>query len=277
MALNYEQIQHRGIITDAIDENYNNAVYDIRIGKIITMKGEEVDTYTIPPQGMIVVVSKERLTIPSDIVGYAHIRTGLSSRGIMAINIGIIDPGYSGNLASTLLNFGKDAFSLQAGERFLRTTFHAVQPVLPDRSADSKSVEYSVYLDRKKMEALKYMDEKFMSFDKEVSNSINKKFENIVRLSSFISVSFALLTFTISSIVKQTNPETTEGYEYQLKAEQAKYQVLEMEIKLLNRRLDLQPRLLPVSRPVAVVPPTQQTQPPADSLALPLPKSQPPN
>lgn len=110
MIQNYEQIKLNGIITDVAEGNYNNGVYDIRIGKIITMKGDEVTTYSIPPQGMVVVVSKEKIKMPANIVGYAHVRTSLSSKGIMAINIGIIDPGYSGNLSSTLLNFGKEDF-----------------------------------------------------------------------------------------------------------------------------------------------------------------------
>ena len=239
MILNYEQVRQKGILTGSVGGNFNNAVYDIRIGKIITMTGDEVTTYRIPPQDMVVVVSTEQLTIPADIVGYAHVRTSLSSKGIMAINIGIIDPGYSGNLSSTLLNFGKADFLISEGDKFLRTTFHAITtPVAVDKLSSSKSLDHEHYMDRKKVETQKYMDEKFMSFDKEVSKSINKKFENFLRYTSLISACLAFLTFTINIIYNKIKPDPTEGYEYQLKINQAKYVLLENEHHALQARID---------------------------------------
>ncbi|RYE54312.1 MAG: hypothetical protein EOP48_12605 [Sphingobacteriales bacterium] len=241
MALNYEQIKQQEILTDIAEENYNNAVYDIRAGKILTLKGKEVDEYEIPPQGMVVVVSMEHLTMPSDTIGYAHVRTSLSSKGIMAINIGIIDPGYSGKLASTLLNFGKEPYPIKAGDIFLRTTFHQLNPVTNDKLSvvkTEKSMDDKTYLTNKKFESLKYMDETFMSFDKEVKKSMTKVFDNLLKYAGGFSASLALLTFTINFIVGKLNTDPADGYEYQLKINQSKYELLESQFRSLQVKID---------------------------------------
>jgi deoxycytidine triphosphate deaminase len=245
MVLNYEQIKQKNILTGHIEDNYNNAVYDVRIGKIITMKGDEVDTYKIPPQGMAVVISQEQLAIPANIVGYAHVRTSLSSKGIMAINIGIIDPGYCGNLSSTLLNFGKEEFSIQSGERFLRTTFHELNSVAIDKLATSKNAIYEQYVVTKKVEALKYMDEKFMSFDKEVKLAINKSWESIIKYAGGVSATVALVALTITLSIFLINyiynifkTDSSESYKYQLQLNQSKYELLEHKYESLQSRLD---------------------------------------
>ena len=256
MILNYEQIKQKAILTDTVESGYNNAVYDIRVGKIVTIKGDEQDEYEIPPQGMIVVISREHVTVPVDIVGYAHVRTGLSSKGIMAINIGVIDPGYTGKLASTLLNFGKEPFKMKVGDTFLRTTFHPLQRVDTDMSLvvqKEKSMNDVNYLITKKFEASKYMDETFMSFDKEVRKSIRNVLNDIIKYAGGFSASLALATFCINFIVNKCTKDPTEEYKYELRINQLKYNELDKEYNLLQRRIDSVTKLLPVepNRPVA--------------------------
>jgi len=234
MILNYEQVKEKGIFTEAVEGNYNNAVYDIRVGKIITMKGGEVGSYKIPPQGMVVVVSTEQLTMPTNVVGYAHVRTSLSSKGIMAINIGILDPGYTGYLSSTLLNFGKEGFLIQKGDSFLRTTFHLLQSVEVEKPHKSKSLTPEHYMDKKRGEALKHMDEKFMSFDKEVSKAIGNAVKTFVGYASVISATIALFTYSYNILF----PGPVKDYEKQLKTNQIDYSLLEREHRSLRVRMD---------------------------------------
>jgi hypothetical protein len=97
------------------------------VGTIIAPGGRLKDTFTLPANGMVEVVSKERIELPDDVCAYAFVRTTLCNQGVLAINIGIIDPGWKGLVSSTLINFGREEVKIAPGETFLRITFHEFQ------------------------------------------------------------------------------------------------------------------------------------------------------
>lgn len=197
MTLNYEEILVRNIINNGIIGNYNNAVYDLRVGKIIKLDGEEVDSYEIPPRGLLVIISEETLHMPLDVVGYAHVKTSLSTIGIMAINIGIIDPGYSGLMSSTILNFGRSNVKISKGDKFLRTTFHTINNPQKVNSEENK-IDPNLYNYKQKALSLKHLNEKFLSFEEEVQKAIWGSIINFVKYGSMFSFSIAFITFCLS-------------------------------------------------------------------------------
>ncbi|HWZ44247.1 MAG TPA: hypothetical protein VNW97_12280 [Candidatus Saccharimonadales bacterium] len=129
--LNGDQIKTLGLIENDVASSYRAASYDLTIGKIIVPgegRPKEYDEFIIPPQGMVEVISAERVKLPANIAGYTTLRNGLSSKGILAISVGIIDPLYQGLMSSTLINFSRSPVSLSTGLFFLRTTFHEYSP-----------------------------------------------------------------------------------------------------------------------------------------------------
>ena len=54
-------------------------------------------------------------------------KTSLCREGILAINVGVVDPGWEGPLSSLLLNFGSDSYALRPGDTFIRLTFHRIE------------------------------------------------------------------------------------------------------------------------------------------------------
>ncbi len=40
-------------------------------------------------------------------IGFAHVKTSLTKRGILATHTGIIDPMYDGYMSTLLINYGK--------------------------------------------------------------------------------------------------------------------------------------------------------------------------
>jgi dUTPase len=80
----------------------------------------------LAPQGIAAVVSREVVKLPPDICAYVSVKTSLCREGILAINIGVIDPGWEGPISSLLLNFGKDSYQLRSNQAFLRLTFHTI-------------------------------------------------------------------------------------------------------------------------------------------------------
>jgi deoxycytidine triphosphate deaminase len=129
--LSGEQIKERSLIQNDNPNSYRAASYDLTVGRIIApaqpaiLAGEAV---TIPAQGMVEVVSAERVKLPEDIAGYTLLKNSLSNQGILAISIGIVDPLYEGLMSSTLINFSRSPISLRPGDPFLRLTFHEYSP-----------------------------------------------------------------------------------------------------------------------------------------------------
>jgi deoxycytidine triphosphate deaminase len=101
--------------------------YNIRIGSINIGDKDFIETdWNIDVNGLVVVISKEKITLPNDVVGYAHIKTSFSQEGLLAINTGIIDPGYEGHLSTVLINYGRKPHKIKINDEVLRLTFHKI-------------------------------------------------------------------------------------------------------------------------------------------------------
>lgn len=132
MMLNKDEVIQRGLIVGGCSrESMPDVGYNLRIATLIG-KGSDGktetydDDFNLDPSGVAAVVSKEIVKLPGDICAYASVKTSLCREGVLAINIGIIDPGWEGQISSFLLNFGKDPYRLKSGEEFLRLTFHSL-------------------------------------------------------------------------------------------------------------------------------------------------------
>lgn len=142
MILNNEQIEAAGIVFAANDELRRSTTYDASIGEFI-LDGQclEGDTYRLPPRGIIWVVSKETFKFGNSHTGLATLKTTLTHKGILALNVGVIDPGFEGPLATALVNFSRTTVKLQRGSPFFRvlvaehTPASIFKPVIEDRHA----------------------------------------------------------------------------------------------------------------------------------------------
>ena len=124
--LSGDQIRERKLINNAVESGFRAASYDLHIEKLIKPDGAVTDSYSVPPQGIVEVVSRERLNIPDNVVGLAMVKTSLCNYGLLALNIGIIDPGWNGPISSFLINFGRNNRLLTKGEVFLRISCHSL-------------------------------------------------------------------------------------------------------------------------------------------------------
>jgi deoxycytidine triphosphate deaminase len=168
MLLNGDEIKKRHLIQNDSADSSRAASYDLRVGKIMTGSGEEVTTFVLEPQGMVLVISKERLKLPKTIAGYATVKTALCHDGVLATNIGILDPGYEGLASSYLINFGKTDFALAVEQPFLRLAFHefttwADAPPAPSRQDTD-------YVNDRRHEVVKSMPETFLDLATNVRN-----------------------------------------------------------------------------------------------------------
>jgi deoxycytidine triphosphate deaminase len=113
-------IVHNGSVAAQQDSTYNATVNEI------LAEGEVVSAseYRLPKRGVVWVVSKEEFELPDDVTGMATLKTTWTHDGILALNVGIVDPGWHGPLAAALVNFSDKPFVIKKGAQFLRVAFH---------------------------------------------------------------------------------------------------------------------------------------------------------
>lgn len=144
---------------------FKAASYNPRIGKILTPKGDELTTYVLPPLGTVEVVSIEEFRLTGDVAGYATVKTSLCNNGILAINIGLLDPLWKGPISRTLINFGRHAYLLQAEAEFLRITFHEYLPQKDVPKPSAPILSHQEYVADRKQKVLQHLSETFLDLE----------------------------------------------------------------------------------------------------------------
>jgi deoxycytidine triphosphate deaminase len=182
MLLNWQEINSLGIFKEGSysDECFTNANYNLRVDKIIVLEnsnGEDLSLYTLPPRGMVFVISKEVFEMPENVLGYTTVKNGLSLQGIMAVNVGIVYPLYQGPISSALINFGKKNVTIRRNEPFLRMTFHKFQTPSVQKN---KIVTYNPqnYFISRRDTAYAYLDGTFLSLNSikdEIYDEVKKR------------------------------------------------------------------------------------------------------
>jgi dUTPase len=136
MLLTKNEIANKGIVLGAQPAGVRETTYDATVGTILSdgspIAGNE---FTLKSRGVVWVVSAEEFRIPSDNTGVATLRTSWAHEGVFALNVGLLDPGWKGPVATALVNFGKKDFVVRKGEGFLRVLFltsamTAAQPMI---------------------------------------------------------------------------------------------------------------------------------------------------
>lgn len=112
--------------------------FDLTIGKIFDHDGKEVDgPFTLEPGHMVQVVSAEVFNLADDVTGHVTYKTTLTRIGIWALTVGIVDPGWKGPVATSLLNFSRNSYTIHSGDSFLRVSFFEHATVSSDRIRDT--------------------------------------------------------------------------------------------------------------------------------------------
>jgi dUTPase len=194
-----KEIEGLELVANATSNQYRSSSYDPTIWKIITPDGEEVDSYKLPPMGIVEVISKERFRIPKEICCLAHVKTSLCNEGLLTLNTGIIDPGWNGRVSSFILNFGKDDRLVLQGGVFLRVTFHRMssldaQTVLDLPEEDPQS-DQSYIADRRRNIVERFAPE-FLNLQKIVKSTVAETFDKYRQvLIYYVPVGALLLAF----------------------------------------------------------------------------------
>lgn len=191
-----EDIKNAGIVINLDDASLRSTSYDLRVGQIITSDGKTHRSHVLKKQGLIKVISQERIELPPDICGTVLIKTGLSDRGVLALNIGIIDPSYKGKVASYLINFSDDQQPINSGDHFLRVIFTRI---------DGKSVfdrPFSIsdhaYWSRNQISMVTGFSDTFLNYEKIIEDFVDRSVEKYKgTVLSYVSVAAFVLALLV--------------------------------------------------------------------------------
>lgn len=147
--------------------------------------------FILEPQGMVRVISAECIRMPNNVIGYALVKNALSNNCVLAINTGIVDPGYKGPISSTLINFGKEPFVITNETQFLRLTFHTCRDGTPARQFPE--VDHDKYLDDAKAQVRAASSHTFLNLHQTANRAADLAFKSFKR--------WALVVITIASLL----------------------------------------------------------------------------
>lgn len=116
--------------------------FDLTIGSIFDTNGQRITgPYTLKPGHMVQVASAQAFNLPANVTGHVTYKTTLTSKGIWALTVGIVDPGWNGPISTTLLNFSRIDHLVSEGDAFLRVSFFEHAAVSSDRLRKAPPVE----------------------------------------------------------------------------------------------------------------------------------------
>ena len=127
-----EEILRQGLLKDADRIHIKNSSYYLTIGAIIPV-GEDAKNFdfreppemlVLKPRQMAWVVSREIFSIQShEITALVTLRSTSTKEGLLALDVGMVDPDFEGPIGSIVINFSKNDVRLATGDEFFRVVF----------------------------------------------------------------------------------------------------------------------------------------------------------
>jgi len=229
--------------------------FDLSIGHIFDHTGQRVNgPFTIKPGHIVQVVSSEEFDLSDRLTGHVTYKTTLTKRGIWALTVGIVDPGWNGPIATTLLNFSKVDHAITEGDAFLRVSFVEHAPVAQERLR--KAPPLDVYLKDIQKAAATMFPTTFLDRDA-TADAAGREVLKRIRTESLAWVALIAVIFTIAQIVAGHFTRTTTP---DLAKEEL--QVLRIKVDAMEKRLLKFEPSSEVRGQTAPQPPNSESSPP---------------
>lgn len=174
------------LIIDGNLDNAEHCSYDFTAATII--KGGDTQFISVGEQGAVVepgqlvwVRTKEKISMPTDMVGIWVQTQSLTRTGLLLLNMSIVEPGYEGYLTAVLVNFGKRNVVISTSSKIAKILFSSLD------KASSKTCD----------------SRRFSSYDKHILDIASNSPPTFLQLDTFIPS----LESKAESTIKQLNEE----------------------------------------------------------------------
>jgi dCTP deaminase len=117
------------LVSDFSVDRIDCAAYTLRMGRQYYLSASEAeigtnkirvlaegDSVAIPSGQFAVLLTEERITVPSHAVAFISMKSGLKARGLVNVSGFHVDPGYSAPLRFAVFNAGPSTICVKQGE-----------------------------------------------------------------------------------------------------------------------------------------------------------------
>lgn len=217
---------------ELIRENYDEkfikqSCYELRAGNIYydisnsakRFELKEDEYILIKPHQVIVIITKESLNLPGNILGRILSKGSLFSIGISPVNT-YADPGFYGNLGIVFNNLSNNYIKIKQDQSIAKIEFSKLEEPVRTKYNGQHGFQTNTWPIRQDLilsdEEIK-KDERIFSFDKELELSYGKNLSSVIRrvfkYERYLIVSFiTYITFTLLLIafmlIKDVSGET---------------------------------------------------------------------
>lgn len=130
MVLTAGELTGKGIVNGAVAAGNRPTTYDATVGSIIRCGVELKDaSFVLRPRHIVWIVSAETFNMGDDTTGLATLKTQWTHQGVLALNVGIVIPGWNGPLAAAVVNLSNSDFVIERGAPFFRILFQKHLPI----------------------------------------------------------------------------------------------------------------------------------------------------
>lgn len=218
--------------------------------------------YVLQPGETAVVETEETIHLPRDLAAFGFPPTTISRRAVLMTNPGHVDPGYKGRLSFTLINMGREGFSLHPGMPIVTLLVLPVVEVEKDYQErrqpatgvadDGKDDDEPSSSEERRgpgIESLRRLNRDFLDVDRRASEAVArglKSFDSEVKLMQlktalWVPVVSALVSAAITAIA--TIWIASSGWSERIDAVQDSLQDVRSELASETRLRDLEGRL----------------------------------
>lgn len=183
-----QKILNHGLVVGGSAANLKNSTYDLTVGEIIPIgkdsaqvhaDAKPIVTHYLEPREMVWILSKEEFRMPENITGFATLRTAFTKQGILALNVGMIDPLFHGPISTALINFSDRPRRIDVGDKFFRVAFFQHDSI-KDFHGGNENISRENYLKELQKTSFADFSPSFLNIPKFDDNYYYEKFEDIV-------------------------------------------------------------------------------------------------
>jgi deoxycytidine triphosphate deaminase len=150
-----QKILDEGLLQNAAPNHIRSASYYLRIHSIVPAgpqaktydTSKPVESYTIGPGEVVMVVSKEIFSITDPgVTALVTLRSTFTKQGLLALDVGLVDANFKGPIGSVVINFSKNDVHVGKEEEFFRVIFirhDALPPNHQSKGANYTHISYT--------------------------------------------------------------------------------------------------------------------------------------
>ena len=211
-----------GIDEKKIDESIRGCAINLRIGDIF-MPGAEPEklgsanrpreSYPLAEGHTALIRTAESFLLDDEHAAIVFPASAVSMQGLLMTNPGLVDPGYCGPLHVTVINMGREVYSLKRGDRLLRgIVFKLENSVAAPYATPNKSPVTE--------ELLQKLSPDFLSVSSRAASAAKREIDAATNKGLFLQFALPVVATALAAVITYfaTNSNLRNDFEQRIKS-----------------------------------------------------------